>query len=198
MLNRRARERQLVSGPDPGYIGLSAPNMALHLVPAPVVRSLLAFVCIFAAIACDRADDQPAYSNVVAFDSASIQVRTPRGVVPLRVEVARSPEQQTMGLMERTSLSDSAGMLFLYDRDEPADAGFWMYRTRIPLDIAFMDSTGVVVATRRMEPCPATLASGCPTYAPGVPYRAALEVNAGTFDRQGISVGARVELPPAP
>jgi len=28
-------------------------------------------------------------------------------------------------------------MLFVYDSTQPPDAGFWMYRTRIPLDIAF-------------------------------------------------------------
>jgi hypothetical protein len=34
-----------------------------------------------------------------------------------------------------------AGMLFVYDSTQPGNAGFWMYRTRIPLDIAFVCRT---------------------------------------------------------
>jgi uncharacterized membrane protein (UPF0127 family) len=70
-----------------------------------------------------------------------------------------------------------------------------MYRTRIPLDIAFADSTGRIVAVRRMEPCEAQLIAGCPTYEPGHAYRTALEVNAGFFARHGIGVGSRLSSP---
>ncbi|HEU4995254.1 MAG TPA: DUF192 domain-containing protein [Gemmatimonadaceae bacterium] len=155
----------------------------------------LSLGAVAAALACGGAQESADYSSVVRFDSASVRVVTPRGITRLRVEIAQSPEQRTMGLMERTSLPDSAGMLFLYDRDEPASAGFWMYRTRIPLDIAFMDSTGRVLVVRQMVPCGATLARGCPSYDPGVPYRAALEVKAGVLARNGIAPGARLELP---
>lgn len=150
---------------------------------------------IASAWACGEAQDASDYSSVIRFDTATVRVTTPRGVTRFRVELARTGEQRTMGLMERTSLDDSAGMLFLYEKNQPADGGFWMYRTRIPLDIAFIDSAGRVVATRRMEPCTATIASGCPSYEPGAEYRYALEVKAGTFDRAGIGPGAQVELP---
>lgn len=159
------------------------------------MRFLLVLVAIASALACSEAQDSGDYSGVVKFDTASIRVTTPSGVRRFRVEVARTQEQRTMGLMERTSLSDSAGMLFLYERDERANSGFWMFRTRIPLDIAFMDSTGRIVAIRQMAPCTASLMSGCPSYEPGVPYRAALEVNQGVFARHGIAIGTRVELP---
>jgi len=158
-------------------------------------RLALSLVALVAAASCGEAQNATDYSRVMHFDSTTAQVLTARGVVRLHVQIAESEEQRSMGLMERTSLADSAGMLFLYEEDEPPDAGFWMYRTRIPLDIAFLDSTGVVVATRRMDPCRATLAAGCPAYAPGVAYRAALEVNAGALNRFAIGVGSRVSLP---
>lgn len=159
------------------------------------MRLLVATAVSLAAIACSEAQDAGQYANVVAFDTATVRVHAAGGPVSLWVELARTSEQRSMGLMERTSLGDSAGMLFLYERDEPADAGFWMYRTRIPLDIAFLDSTGTVVAVRQMTPCTATLSVACTSYAPGVPYRAALEVNAGGLARLGIGLGSRVELP---
>lgn len=156
---------------------------------------LLALATSIVGSTCRDAQNAQDYSRVVQFDTATIQVHTASSVVRLHVELAQSSEQRTMGLMERRVLPDSGGMLFLYEADEPADAGFWMYRTRIPLDIAFLDSTGVVVAVRQMEPCTATLARGCPSYVPGLPYRAALEVNAGGLERHTIGLGARVELP---
>jgi uncharacterized membrane protein (UPF0127 family) len=144
---------------------------------------------------CDGDAEQTDYGGVVHFDTATIRILTPRDSLPLRVEIASSAEQRTMGLMERTVLPESAGMLFLYPSDQPATAGFWMFRTRIPLDIAFLDSSGAVVAIRSMVPCGAELAAGCPSYEPGVPYRAALEVNAGYFQRHGVAAGSRVRLP---
>lgn len=138
--------------------------------------------------------DETDYSRVVAFDTATVRLIGGGDTLNLRVELAVTPEQKTMGLMERRSLGEHAGMLFLYDSPQPADAGFWMYRTRLPLDIAFLDSAGIIRAIKSMAPCEMNLPQGCPSYAPGVPYRYALEVNRGFFERQGMSVGDSVHL----
>ena len=163
----------------------------------------LALLLVVAAGGCggEPPADDAAYERVMSFDTA--QVRLPRNGDTLRLalELAVSPEQKSMGLMERRRLADDAGMLFVYDSIQPADAGFWMYRTRIPLDIAFLDSAGVIRAVRSMTPCAATIAQGCPTYTPDVPYQFALEVNAGYFARHGVGVGDSVllrDLPAAP
>ena len=152
-------------------------------------------------IACaDRgsSNDTTADTHIMNFDTARVRLTTARDTVPLVVELAITPQQKTMGLMERHHLPNEAGMLFVYDSTQPPDAGFWMFRTRLPLDIAFLDSTGVVRSIRTMEPCTATLAQGCPTYTPDVPYRYALEVNAGYFKQHGVDVGSRVVLTDLP
>lgn len=133
----------------------------------------------------DTVDDAPA----MAFDTATVYIATARDTIRVMAEVARTGEQRTMGLMERHTLPDSAGMLFVYETDQAPNAGFWMFRTRIPLDIAFADSSGRIVAIRTMAPCEARLAAGCPGYEPGHSYRSALEVNAGFFARHGITAG---------
>lgn len=69
-----------------------------------------------------------------------------------------------------------------------------MYRTRFPLDIAYLDDSGRVVAIRRMEPCTSPVAEFCPTYPPGQPYTSALEVPRGYFEGRGIGVGDSVVL----
>lgn len=156
-------------------------------------RLLHSIVVCLTLLSCTHSDaDVVDGSTVIAFDTAAVHLASAKDTVTIHAEVARSAEQKTMGLMERRSLPDTAGMLFLYADDQPATAGFWMFRTRIPLDIAFADSTGRIVAVRHMIPCEARLAAGCPSYEPGQAYRVALEVNAGFLSRRGVVVGSRL------
>ena len=143
-------------------------------------------------------NDDDAYSHVMSFDTTRMRLAGAKDTVTLHVELAVRPEQKSMGLMERRHLPDDAGMLFVYDSTQPPDAGFWMYRTRIPLDIAFADSTGVIRSIRAMVPCPTEVAQGCPSYTPDVPYEYALEVNAGYFARHGIVAGNTLLLKALP
>lgn len=121
---------------------------------------------------------------------ATVVVATDSGEVTLSVEVADTPEERSQGLMGRASLPERAGMLFRY-ADEEVPGSFWMKDTLVPLSIAFLDAAGRIVAILDMEPC---LAEPCPLYDPGVPYRAALEVDRGAFARLGIEVGDAVTL----
>ena len=131
---------------------------------------------------------------VLEFAVAPMRLVAGTDTIRLATELAVTPDQQSLGLMERRRLADTAGMLFVYSSDQPPSAAFWMFRTRIPLDIAFVDSAGVVRAVQHMVPCPTDFAAGCPTYAPGVPYRAALEVNAGFLARHRLDLGSRIML----
>jgi uncharacterized membrane protein (UPF0127 family) len=160
-------------------------------------------VVLLTLAACKDEPPQDADEHILHFDSATVRLATGRDTVPLALELAVSTDQQRLGLMERRHLAERAGMLFVYDTTQPPDAGFWMYRTRIPLDIAFLDSAGVIRSIRAMAPCPTTMPEGCPTYEPGTPYRYALEVNAGALERWGAAPGSRLligDLPhrPAP
>ncbi|UYG06994.1 DUF192 domain-containing protein [Halomonas sp. M4R1S46] len=117
------------------------------------------------------------------------------GPLRLKAEVARSLAERGRGLMEREHLPPDAGMLFLYERTQPSRNGFWMHRTRIPLDIAFIDETGRILEIHRMEPCTAAAARDCPVTRPATAYRAALEVNAGYFEEKGVKPGDCVSWP---
>jgi uncharacterized membrane protein (UPF0127 family) len=154
------------------------------------MRAFAAFLAV-AAVACgdksaSNADDT---TRVMAFDTTHVRLANARDTMQLSVELARSTAQKTMGLMERRTLPENSGMLFVYDSTQGKDAGFWMYRTRIPLDIAYIDSAGVLRAVLAMVPCTATLIEGCPGYPPNVPYRYALEMSAGFFARHHVGVG---------
>ena len=145
-----------------------------------------------AVVGCGEKPEPATDEHVMAFDTATVRLASQHDTMRLALELARDSAQKVMGLMERRQLGENAGMLFLYDSTQGKDAAFWMYRTRIPLDIAFLDSTGVVRAIVGMVPCTATLIEGCPSYPPNVPYRFALEMNAGFFAGHRIVAGDRL------
>lgn len=158
---------------------------------------MLALLMMLIAAACaGERTEQIDGGRVMSFETRLVRIVTGADTVVVKAEVARTPEQRTMGLMERATLAPDSGMLFIYEGDQPASSGFWMFRTRIPLDIAFADSTGRIVAILTMQPCPATLAAGCPSYNPGIGYRYALEVNAGFFARRKVAPGSRLLVAP--
>jgi uncharacterized protein len=120
--------------------------------------------------------------------TATITTRTGAKVV-LRVEIADTRAERQQGLMNRRSLPAKAGMVFRYPQD--TSGGFWMKNTLIPLDIAFYDRRGRIVRILTMTPC---RRDPCRIYAPGVAYRAALEVNAHSFRRWNVRVGDRIAV----
>jgi uncharacterized membrane protein (UPF0127 family) len=66
-----------------------------------------------------------------------------------------------------------------------------MKGTLIPLDVAFYDARGKILRILTMTPC---RAEPCRVYEPGLAYRAALEVNAGSFRRWKVKAGDRITV----
>ncbi len=112
------------------------------------------------------------------------------GSVEVPVEIADTPEEQTVGLSGRPELDSDAGMVFLVE--EPAVTSFWMKDTLIPLSIAFWDEQGRIHTILDMQTCPD---DSCPSYFARRPWSGALEVNQGFFADHGVEVGdqARVD-----
>jgi uncharacterized protein len=109
--------------------------------------------------------------------------------VVLQVEIADTSAERQKGLMNRRSLPAKSGMVFRYA--QATSGGFWMKNTLIPLDIAFYDRRGRIVRILTMAPC---RRDPCRIYAPGVAYRSALEVNAGSFRRWNVRVGDTIAV----
>ncbi len=102
------------------------------------------------------------------------------------VEMALSPDQQTVGLMFRKTVPADGGMLF--DWGTPRDSAMWMRNTVSSLDMLFINADGTI---RRVveNTVPESLA----TIDSRGPVRGTLELAAGTARRLGIHAGDRVE-----
>ena len=116
-------------------------------------------------------------------------IETAGGEVELNVEIADTPDEQQVGLMNRKELAANAGMVFVHNT--PVESNFWMKNTLIPLSLAVWEEGGKIAAILDMEPCEA---DPCQIYTPGVPWVGAVEVNQGFFDEQGVKVGDQVRL----
>lgn len=101
------------------------------------------------------------------------------------VEVARTPEEQARGLMNRTSLPANGGMLFPFAT--PKFASFWMKNTFIPLDMIFIRADGSI--DRIAEN---TIPESLEPVVSGGEVAAVLELAGGTAARLGIDESARV------
>jgi uncharacterized protein len=124
-------------------------------------------------------------------ERGTVAIETADGrVVEVAVEIADDPEERRLGLMGRASLPEGSGMLF--DFGEDVRGAFTMRGTLVPLSIAFADASGRIVRVLDMEPC---RAEPCPSYDPGVVFRAALEVNRGAFRGWGVAEGDRLAVP---
>ena len=122
-------------------------------------------------------------SRSVLFERARIRVNDAHTI---DVEIADSAARRSRGLMFRQSLPADEGMIFLFASD--SSGGFWMKDTFVPLSIAYIDSAGLIITIRDLEPLSTAVVS------PSGPYRWALEMNQGWFAANGIEVGDSVRF----
>jgi uncharacterized membrane protein (UPF0127 family) len=103
----------------------------------------------------------------------------------LTVEIAKTPQQQEIGLMFRTKLADGDGMIFDWGSAHPQ--AMWMKNTVIPLDMLFIDDKGRISHIAE-HAVPYSLA---PIDSNG-PIRAVIEITDGLAERWNINTGDQV------
>ena len=122
-----------------------------------------------------------------------ISIDAKNGPVIFSTEVASTSEQQSLGLMYRTSLPPYAGMYFIYPTE--VHYGFWMKNCEIPLDILFINAQKTIVEIKEnVPPCKKSdpEQKNCPSYVPKGEYITVLEINSGLSKVHGIAVGQKI------
>jgi|TARA_A100000164_G_scaffold253833_1_gene226129 uncharacterized membrane protein (UPF0127 family) len=104
--------------------------------------------------------------------------------IPLKLEIPVTLTEFKLGLMFRESLDEDCGMLFVFE--ESSEKSFHMNHTQIPLDIAFINASGIVESIKELQPL-----NPVPVYSDAeVLY--ALEVNRGWFAENNVNIGDQI------
>jgi uncharacterized protein len=101
------------------------------------------------------------------------------------IEFADNDQERAQGLMDRKSMSDTQGMLFIFP--DAAEQSFWMKNTYISLDIIYLGKDKEIVSVQKYT-TPLSEES-LPSFKKA---QYVLEVNAGFCDKYHIAYGDKV------
>lgn len=160
--------------------------------------SLLSILSVVWLMGCGTPVTPPNVSQEGQAEAVQVSVGqtlpiTAKAVMPngtkIDLEVARTPQQQQMGLMFRKSLADNRGMLFQFPSLQPTS--FWMKNTLIPLDMVFMRDGVVEYLATDVPPC---TSDPCPSYGPNKLVNQVMELRGGRAAELGLKVGDRIKI----
>ena len=143
-----------------------------------LLAALLATTCLLA----------PGWTLAQQVPQLDLQrVKLSAGLYVIDAQVAFTPEQREIGLMQRKEMPPHEGMIFVFE--QPGLQCFWMKNTLLPLTAAFVADDGTIVNLADMKP--QTLDSHCSAQ----PVRYVLEMNKGWFAKKGIKAGSKLAGP---
>ena len=131
----------------------------------------------------------PSAASQISGQSLPIEakLKTTNGIVEL--EVARTEEQQEIGLMYRRTLAPERGMLFVFE--QPRYLKFWMKNTLIPLDMIFLRAGQIQAIIANVPPC---YKDPCPSYGPYKMVDQVIELKAGEATKLGLKLNSSVDI----
>ncbi len=103
------------------------------------------------------------------------------------VELARDEASRERGLMYRTSMRESRGMLFSWNDERVRN--FWMHNTCIPLDMLYITSEGLIAGILEQVPTLNDAPRGVQC-----PVAHVLELNAGWARAHGVAPGMKLKI----
>lgn len=130
-------------------------------------------------------------NDTAAVRTIAVTITSKTGAHTFQVEQAKTRDEQERGLMFRTDLTDTNGMLFYPYPPEgpPREANFWMKNTPSALDIIFIRADGTIATIANAVPFDETPLSS------GEPVGAVLEIKGGRAAALGIAEGDKVSWP---
>ena len=128
-------------------------------------------------------------ANLLFASAASSQQAMPQtelavGMYRIEAEVAATGPNREVGLMNRKSMPQQHGMVFVFP--QLLKHCMWMRNTLLPLSVAFIDEKGVIINVEDMQP--QTENNHCAERN----ARYALEMNLGWFKSRGFGPGTPI------
>jgi len=151
--------------------------------------SLLATALLLTVSACGNGAepaDEPETVNIPFDNEGTLSVlQSGDTLVTIDIEIAETDSARTRGLMQRTSLPERSGMLFLFPNEQPRS--FWMANTPLALDILFANADSQIVSIAKY-----TTPYSQDNVRSGDPAQYVLEMPAGFADSYGVLEGDRL------
>lgn len=110
------------------------------------------------------------------------------GSEEITAEVARRTAEVATGMMYRTNIAETEGMLFVFPR--PYQATFYMRNTTLPLTAAYVAPDGTILELHDLKPLDET-----PVAAASDNVQFVLEMAHGWFQRHNIATGSVIRTP---
>lgn len=103
--------------------------------------------------------------------------------------LAKTANEQEVGLAKYKSIAQNQGMLFLFERSDYYS--FWMKNMHFPIDIIFISNDKVVDV---FNDVPVSANNNLPVYTTKTKANKVLEINDGLAKKYGIKVGSEVKI----
>jgi len=148
---------------------------------------LLVILCVsLSACGGQEQSGEPA-STSIPFDKEGVLsvVQNRDTLVTIDIEIAETDSARQRGLMQRSSLPEKSGMLFLFPREQ--SRSFWMANTPLALDIIFASADSQIVSIAKY-----TTPYSSESVRSNAPAQFVLEMPAGFADSYGILEGDRL------
>jgi uncharacterized membrane protein (UPF0127 family) len=140
------------------------------------------------SVSCTQAgekDEIKSAQKTLAVKDLTITTAAAKQII-IRTELAKSEQEQRVGLMFRKTLADGAGMIFIFPSDRVLS--FWMKNTLIPLSIAYISRDGTIAEIHDMTALSTRAIQSRRS------LRYALEVPQGWFTKMGIAEGDKIDV----
>jgi len=166
--------------------------MIRWLTLIPILFSILLMACSSQTTAKPPTENASSPPAIVAGAGQTLPISA-KATVPngttIELEVARTQEQQQMGLMYRPALPDNRGMLFPFSSPQPVR--FWMKNVPVALDMVFLQNGVVQYIEAAAPPC---ANEPCPTYGPNVPVDTVIELRSGRAAELNLRKGDSIKI----
>ena len=155
------------------------------IVKIGIATAALIVVFFFVLNNCDDETTDMKYYKFKKEGELTFVDSTGNPIIKIDIEIADNDYERQLGLMNRESMEEMQGMLFIFP--EERFQSFWMMNTLFSLDILFINSQKEIVTIHKN-----TKPLSEQSYPSSEPAIYVLEVNAGFCERHNVKLGDKI------
>jgi uncharacterized protein len=160
-------------------------NLKPLIVKIGIATAALIVVLFFILNNCTDENSEMHYYKFKKEGELTITDSVSNPIIKIDIEIADNDYERQLGLMNRQSMEEMQGMLFIFP--EERFQSFWMMNTLFSLDMIFINSNKEIVTIHK-DTTPLSEQS----YPSSAPALYVLEVNAGFCERHNVKLGDKV------